>query len=53
VIKRKLQKIELGYIQQNSFERNVKIKCQIVKTNGKTIKYRRWNVKWKRCCQIH
>jgi hypothetical protein len=38
VIKRKLKKIELGYIQQNAGERNVKNKCQIVEPNGKAFK---------------
>jgi len=40
VIKRKLKKIELGYIQQNAGERSLKIKCQIVKPNEKTFKRR-------------
>jgi len=53
VIQRNLKKIELCYIQQDAGERNVKIKCQIVKTNGKTFKYGGQNVKWKRCHQIH
>jgi hypothetical protein len=39
VIERNLKETELCYIQQDAGERNVKIKCEIVKTNGETFKY--------------
>jgi hypothetical protein len=45
VIERRLQKIELDYMQQNAGKRNVKIKLQIVKTNGKTLKFGGRNMK--------
>jgi hypothetical protein len=43
----------MGYIQQNAGERNVKIKCQIVKTNGQIFKYGGRIVQLKRCHPVH